>query len=105
MDLKDTPSSAASIAAYYPTDPTRSEDQQPSSAHGRAEMPSSRNLNVVDWDGPDDLENPINWNSGRKATIVTLVSVITFLRCAALLGYPYELCFFLFFAINPANTR
>jgi hypothetical protein len=32
--------------------------------------------NVVDWDGPDDPENPLNWSSGKKwANIVTISSI------------------------------
>jgi hypothetical protein len=39
----------------------------------RSENPSpEKNVNLVDWDGPDDPENPKNWAKGRKwaATLV-----------------------------------
>ncbi len=33
--------------------------------------------NVVDWDGPDDPENPLNWPASRKNIHVAIVSVFT----------------------------
>jgi hypothetical protein len=35
--------------------------------------------NIVDWDGPDDPENPMNWSTGRKWGAIAVVSGITFL--------------------------
>ncbi|KAH7095194.1 major facilitator superfamily domain-containing protein [Paraphoma chrysanthemicola] len=35
--------------------------------------------NVVDFDGPDDPGNPLNWKSSKKWGAVSLVSAITFL--------------------------
>lgn len=35
--------------------------------------------NIVDWDGPDDPENPLNWPSRKKVLIVVSISVITFI--------------------------
>lgn len=35
--------------------------------------------NIVDWDGPEDLENPLNWSSGLKWGIVATISAITFI--------------------------
>ena len=34
--------------------------------------------NVVDWDGPQDPQNPQNWRKTKKWTIIILVSAITF---------------------------
>ncbi|KAI1936304.1 hypothetical protein LOZ66_004763 [Ophidiomyces ophidiicola] len=36
--------------------------------------------NVIDWEGPDDLENPMNWSPWRKWMTITIVSLITFLN-------------------------
>jgi hypothetical protein len=36
------------------------------------------NPNLVDWDGPDDPKNPMNWSSIHKWTTIGLVSTITF---------------------------
>ena len=35
--------------------------------------------NIVDWDGPDDPENPMNWSQSKKNVNIFLVSVFTFL--------------------------
>ena len=35
--------------------------------------------NIIDFDGPDDPENPMNWTAFKKWGTVSLVSVITFL--------------------------
>jgi hypothetical protein len=35
--------------------------------------------NIVDFDGPDDLENPLNWTYWKKWGMVMLISAITFL--------------------------
>lgn len=34
---------------------------------------------IVDWDGPDDPENGINWPIKKKWRIVLLISVFTFI--------------------------
>lgn len=36
-------------------------------------------LNIVDFDGPDDPQNPLNWGFTKKWGTVLLVSAITFL--------------------------
>ncbi|KAI0423600.1 major facilitator superfamily domain-containing protein [Xylaria sp. FL1042] len=33
---------------------------------------------IVDWDGPDDPANPLNWSSARKTFIIAVVSAVTF---------------------------
>lgn len=35
--------------------------------------------NVIDFDGPNDPENPMNWSSTKKSTSLAIVSFITFL--------------------------
>lgn len=35
--------------------------------------------NIVDFDGPNDPENPLNWNYNKKWGMVSLVSALTFL--------------------------
>lgn len=37
------------------------------------------NPSVVDWDGPDDPQNPMNWSSGLKWGNVAVISSVTFL--------------------------
>ncbi|KAL2756983.1 hypothetical protein ACRALDRAFT_1049216 [Sodiomyces alcalophilus JCM 7366] len=36
-----------------------------------------RDPNVVDWDGPDDPENPLNWPESRKWLGLSLISAMT----------------------------
>ena len=38
-----------------------------------------RDPNFVDWDGPDDPENPLNWSSAKKLAAIGIVSLITML--------------------------
>ncbi|KAI0869313.1 major facilitator superfamily domain-containing protein [Hypoxylon argillaceum] len=33
---------------------------------------------IVDWEGPDDPANPLNWTSARKTFIIVMVSAVTF---------------------------
>lgn len=35
--------------------------------------------NIVDWDGPDDQENPMNWPDKKKWLNVGVLSVLTIL--------------------------
>lgn len=35
--------------------------------------------NIVDWDGPDDPANPMNWPASKKLIAIGLVSFITML--------------------------
>ena len=37
----------------------------------------SRDPNVVDWDGPDDPANPLNWPGSKKTLHVAIVSLFT----------------------------
>lgn len=47
------------------SDPTTKVDQHP---------------DIVDWDGPNDPANPLNWSSGRKTANVLLIASFTFYR-------------------------
>jgi MFS family permease len=38
-----------------------------------------RDPNLVDWDGPDDPKNPMNWTLQRKLIITSCISIITLL--------------------------
>ncbi|EAS30292.3 multidrug resistance protein [Coccidioides immitis RS] len=39
----------------------------------------SRDPNIVDWDGPDDPQNPLNWKIKKKVMIVSSIAIITFI--------------------------
>lgn len=38
--------------------------------------------NIVDWDGPDDPRNPVNWSSKLKWENIAVISTVTFLTYA-----------------------
>ena len=68
----NTTSSNAGDLEKGPTDSLSGQDEQ-------NQDDSSRDPNIVDWDGPDDPENPLNWNLKKKGTLVASISIITFL--------------------------
>ncbi|KAE8383476.1 major facilitator superfamily domain-containing protein [Aspergillus bertholletiae] len=39
----------------------------------------AKDPNVVDFDGPDDPENPMNWSTQKKTVAITVVSMMTML--------------------------
>ena len=45
--------------------------------------------NLVQWDGPNDLENPQNWPAGRK-WLITIIAVITTVNVCVLI-FPHIL--------------
>ena len=40
----------------------------------------AKDPNIVEWDGPDDPENPLNWSALRKWANVIIFSTITMIR-------------------------
>lgn len=38
-----------------------------------------RDPNIVDWDGPDDPENPLNWTKKKKVSATISIALITLL--------------------------
>jgi hypothetical protein len=38
-----------------------------------------KDANVIDFDGPNDPENPMNWTTAQKTTAIAIVSSMTFL--------------------------
>ena len=66
---------AATSAASPPLSATAA------AANGEKDEASDRHQdpNIVDWDGPNDPENPMNWPMSSKALSVGIVSTWTFL--------------------------
>lgn len=48
------------------------------------ERQQPRDPNIVDWEGPDDPENPLNWPFRKKVVATVIIASITFVT--------YELC-------------
>lgn len=42
--------------------------------------PTLPDPDVVDWEGPEDPTNPLNWPKSKKTVVVALVSILTLLR-------------------------
>jgi hypothetical protein len=83
MELKVSPLADVSDANSQPIDVLESAErgmEQTPLSENRSEVYGSRDPNIVDWDGPDDLENPTNWKVSKVVTVVMIVSIITFLR-------------------------
>jgi hypothetical protein len=48
--------------------------QGSSSYAGQADPQDKANDNIVDWDGPDDPENPLNWSPGLRTAHIIFAS-------------------------------
>ena len=53
-----------------------SEKAQPSNTSQDA---TPKDPDVVDFDGPNDPENPMNWSSAKKTTQIVIVTTMTLL--------------------------
>lgn len=40
---------------------------------------ASKDPNIVDFEGPDDAENPMNWSTGKKTIQIVIVTTMTLL--------------------------
>ncbi|KAF4628190.1 hypothetical protein G7Y89_g9963 [Cudoniella acicularis] len=59
---------------------TASPTGSPEEGSGGDESPESttEDSNLVDWDGPDDPHNPLNWSQTSKVITIVLASAVTF---------------------------
>ena len=55
---------------------TRSDDGTLEEEHQAAEA-EVVDPNIVDWDGPDDPENPMNWPASRKWKLISVLALVT----------------------------
>lgn len=62
------------------TDKPSRDGSKVESQNGEADMektiPDDKYL--VDWDGPEDKENPMNWSAKKKAANIVALSLLTF---------------------------
>lgn len=42
------------------------------------QLTEPKSPDVVDFDGPQDPQNPQNWSSARKVTSIAIISCLTF---------------------------
>jgi multidrug resistance protein len=52
-------------------------DDRPSSVSAPVEVEQEQDLNIVDWDGPDDTANPQNWPAKKKWGIIAALGAVT----------------------------
>ena len=64
-------------SALFDNDLEKAARDAPSQMSTNANAASEQG-NSVEWDGPQDPQNPQNWTSVRKWTIIILISAITF---------------------------
>lgn len=57
----------------------KSEPSARSSINAQDDHDPQVDPNIVDWDGPNDPENPMNWPKFKKWMAIAIVSLITFL--------------------------
>lgn len=55
------------------------EREDPVRRKSDAEEKRPRDPNVVDFDGPDDPEHPLNWSTTRKTASIVIVSLTALL--------------------------
>lgn len=90
-DQKQSVHEASSVRESSPSPASTDEKEPRAEEEGRTiplekdvekaekDGPPPPDLNIVDWDGPDDPENPMNWTNGLKWGIVATISAITFI--------------------------
>ncbi len=70
--LNTVPDKAASTNA-----PESEQDVEARPEHGESTVEDEKDPNVVDWDGPNDQANPMNWSDNQKWLNIVILSVMT----------------------------
>lgn len=70
--LNTVPDKAASTNA-----PESEQDVEAGPEHGESTVEDEKDPNVVDWDGPNDQANPMNWSDNQKWLNIVILSVMT----------------------------
>jgi hypothetical protein len=70
-------------ADTYISDPEKGAQSQALSLHtderDDAPVRETQDPNIVDWDGPDDPANPLNWPAKKKWSIIAALGAVTFI--------------------------
>ncbi|KAK2767080.1 hypothetical protein FQN54_006399 [Arachnomyces sp. PD_36] len=71
-----------SVSTTEPPSAARSADEAIDSPLGPRRYSETKELptvdaDIVDWDGPDDPQNPMNWSKGKRFSHVAIVSLLT----------------------------
>ncbi|KAF6824068.1 cycloheximide resistance protein [Colletotrichum plurivorum] len=73
----DPPRSDTDVEQQLPSQDHKPTGQEKTVAEDEA--PQTPDPNIVDFDGPNDPENPLNWTTTRKATSIAIVSLTALL--------------------------
>lgn len=73
-DVKDD----GSETAAGQSNEDRDVEKQESKGEKKDDEEEEKDPNVVDWDGPDDKANPMNWAPARKWFIAVCMGLMTF---------------------------
>ena len=67
----------------YDTDveclPAEGSEKAPKRDETEVNSEAQQDANIVDFDGPSDPENPLNWSTSRKTTSIVIVSLTALL--------------------------
>lgn len=66
-----------------PSNQSSSPDRVPEEGKHEPILSDALDEDLVDWDGPDDPKNPMNWPLRRVVVVITIISIITFLSSLA----------------------
>jgi len=77
-DFGATPSVHSEITSQV-DDISYNEDMERQGIRDSTEKIGTKDPSIVDWDGPDDPANPMNWSSSKKVTAIGIISLITML--------------------------
>ena len=61
-----------------PNEHAREVDMEKQNSVQHLGQDSTKDPNIVGWDGPDDPANPMNWSTGLKVSNVAIISAMTF---------------------------
>jgi len=77
----ETPSSTSSVSDGVSAGPEKKQgvDVEKGKAEAVATEHELQDPNIVDWAGPDDPENPVNWKPGVKWANIAVLSALTLL--------------------------
>lgn len=80
LEKQDSPSSSASLSEGKGIEDGdhRTADLEKGTPETTA-VETEKDPNIVDWDGPDDPENPMNWTARKKWANIAILSLLTFL--------------------------
>jgi hypothetical protein len=67
------------VSPERPERDTTAFDMERSSDQEKEVGMTEKDANTVDFDGPDDPENPMNWSSSRKITAIIIATAMTLL--------------------------